>query len=135
MNDPTSTHTKLLNISRVIFFLSFAFGMPGARAAEVVPRQPQPSAPCCVITKVESGSAIATGRENASGRNFQFAPVDRSLMRNLKVGQAIYADFATKTVAIEWGKPCCHIITSGSGGAPGQVTPPGGWDLKDNKAM
>jgi hypothetical protein len=55
----------------------------------------------------------------------------------LKVGQAIYADFAAKTVSIEWGKPCCHIITSGTagGGAPGQTTPPTGWDLKGNKKM
>ena len=56
-------------------------------------------------------------------------------MRNLKVGQAIYADFATKTVAIEWGKPCCHIITSGtpSGQAPGQ--PKTGYDLQKNQKM
>jgi hypothetical protein len=134
INSPTSANRKLLQITCGIFLASFAFAASWAQAAQPAPPRPTP-APCCVITKVESSSAIATAKENATGRNFQFQPMDRSQTGNLQVGQAIYADFVTKMVSLEWGKPCCQIITM-SGAAPGQAAPPKtGYDLQKNKKM
>jgi hypothetical protein len=136
MENLTSTNRKPHWVACSIFLASSVFTASWAQAAQAVPPQQTP-APCCVITMVEPNSVTATGRETSSGRNFQFRPVDRAVMNSLKVGQPIYADFKSKTVSIEWGKPCCQIITSGTagGGAPGQVSPPAGWDLKDNKKM
>jgi Cu/Ag efflux protein CusF len=48
-------------------------------------------------------------RETATGRTFQFKVNDAALLKSLKVGQKIYANFATKKVSVDGLVPCCSM--------------------------
>ena len=71
--------------------------------------------PCCAITAIQPDPAdpvggIVSARETATGRTFQFK-VSAKLLKGLKVGQAIYADFKTMKVSLnpDGAAPCCEI--------------------------
>jgi hypothetical protein len=102
-----------------------------------------------VISAIQPGGAVAA-KVNATGRQFQFAVTDAALLRSLKVGQGIYANFGASQVSIDGKTPCCKItsmapdpakptgstaaaapVASTSAIAPGQGT---GWQLKHVEA-
>jgi len=47
-----------------------------------------------------------------SGRTFQFTVKDAVVLKGLKVGQAIYADFTTLKVSVnpDGVAPCCSLV-------------------------
>jgi len=47
-----------------------------------------------------------------SGRTFQFTVKDAAVLKGLKVGQAIYADFKTMKVSVQpaGAQPCCSLV-------------------------
>lgn len=65
------------------------------------------------ISDVDAATGIVTARELATGRVFRFEVRDSTLLRSLKVGQKIAADFGTSKVRISGDKPCCNIIGHG----------------------
>lgn len=74
-----------------------------------------PSAPrlpaCCSIVRIDSARSIVTARETATGYTFRFAVKPRRLLRTLRIGQPIWADFTTKTVKLKANAtPCCGIV-------------------------
>jgi hypothetical protein len=72
-----------------------------------------PGEPCCGITAIDARTGIATARESATGRMFRFEVKDAALLKTLKVGQMIFADFGTSKVRISRAEPCCNIIGHG----------------------
>ncbi|HEX6134259.1 MAG TPA: hypothetical protein VFZ24_09850, partial [Longimicrobiales bacterium] len=100
-------------------------GRPGVKPAEPVntkqvkPAEPvgkpnaDPAEPCCGITAIDLATGIVTAREAATGRVFRFEVKDAALLRSLKIGQKVYADFGTSKVRIHGLEPCCGIIGHG----------------------
>jgi Cu/Ag efflux protein CusF len=49
-------------------------------------------------------------KEAATGRTFSFKVTDNNLLRSLKAGQAVYANFGSKQVSVNGVAPCCGIV-------------------------
>ena len=65
--------------------------------------------PCCAIIGIDAGTTVVTARDKA-GKTFQFSVTDAALLKTLRVGQSLHADFVTARVSIKYGEPCCNII-------------------------
>lgn len=77
----------------------------------------QPSAKlaaCCAITTIDAASGVVSAQEASTGHRFRFEVKDRVVLRGLKVGQKVFADFATGKVAVgpEPAAHCCAILPS-----------------------
>ena len=70
----------------------------------------QPS--CCSIVRIDTAHSIVTARETATGYTFRFEVKARRLLRSLRIGQPIWADFTNKTVKLKStdATPCCGIV-------------------------
>ena len=66
--------------------------------------------PCCNITAIAKGGLV-TAKDTATGKTFQFQVSDQALMKSLRVGQQIYADFGTQKVSVDGVAPCCNVTT------------------------
>ena len=68
---------------------------------------------CCSIVRIDPKRSIVTARETATGFTFRFEVKGRRLLGTLKVGQPVWADFASKTVKVKAADatPCCAIVT------------------------
>ena len=69
------------------------------------------SEPCCNIISINAATAVVTARDKA-GKTFQFSVQDAGLLKSLRAGQAVFADFGTGKVRIHGSEPCCSIVTS-----------------------
>lgn len=67
------------------------------------------SEPCCNITMINVPRALVTARD-AAGKTFQFEVTDGALLKRLRVGQGVHADYSTGRVRIYGATPCCAII-------------------------
>ncbi len=113
--------TTLSRAARGLFilagFLVFAtLLVPRASAQAVGKPGTAPIGPCCPIKSINAGTGIVTAVETATGRSFQFSVKDRALLKSLRVGQAVSADFNTSRVTISGIAPCCSITSLGGGG-------------------
>src|SRR2546425_3384389 len=78
-----------------------AQAQPGRVEVRPGPQLQTPPA-CCVVTAVDVRNGVVTGREPATGRTFQFRVDDPRLVRGLKFGQSVAADFQAQ---IAWIPP------------------------------
>ncbi len=78
---------------------------------------------CCTITAVDSRGGVVSARENATGRNFKFVANNKKTLsiNDLKPGQGVQADFASKQVSLDGRSACCHIteLPAALGRSPG----------------
>ena len=51
-----------------------------------------------------------TAKNPATGKTFQFKVGDRALLKGLKVGQKVAADFGSGEVSVDGLDPCCNIV-------------------------
>jgi hypothetical protein len=89
---------------------------PAATATSATPA-------CCLVVRVDANDGALTARETATGFTFRVVVKDRRRLASVKVGNPVWADFATKTVKLKANdvEPCCNIVeTPPTGG----VTPP-----------
>jgi len=56
-------------------------------------------------------TGIVTAKENSTGRMFEFKVTDEKLLQSLKVGEAVYANFASGQVSVDGVHPCCKIVS------------------------
>src|ERR1700737_1210380 len=63
------------------------------------------------IKSIDMRTGIVTAVEKTTGRSFQFTVHDQALLKTLRVGQPVYADFDSSKVSIDGIEPCCNIIT------------------------
>ena len=78
--------------------------------------------PCCTVTAVDSRTGLVTGKETATGRMFQFQAGNAALLKSLRPGTPVYANFTAKQVSLDGRSSCCQIV-SVSAGAATAVTP------------
>jgi hypothetical protein len=94
-------------------FLAFAIIVPALWIAG--PRWAGAASTSCAITAMDARAGIVTASEGARRRTFQFKVNDATLLRSLKVGQKVLADFTTGNVTLAAGqRPCCSILATSS---------------------
>ena len=95
------------------FFIATLFStvMASTPAAAQVraPTKASDEEPCCSITAIDVSSGIVTAKDK-SARSFQFAVSNPALLRTLKVGQKVFADFSSGKVRVHGIDPCCNIV-------------------------
>ncbi|MEK7871008.1 MAG: hypothetical protein AAB244_01330 [Nitrospirota bacterium] len=64
---------------------------------------------CCDITTIDLKSGLVTSTETTSGKVFHFKVSDQKLLKNLKIGDKVSADFNGGKVAVLGLSPCCNI--------------------------
>src|SRR5712692_5156516 len=72
--------------------------------------------PCCEIVSINAQNGLVSGREIATGRAFQFSAQIPVLAR-LKVGQKVWANFATGQVSLDGRRACCRIVSISPAGS------------------
>lgn len=83
---------------------------------------------CCAVTAVSPDGQI-TAAEVKGARKFQFRITQRALMRSLRVGSPVYANFENGQVSLDGKRACCTILristAAGSAGdrKPAAATP------------
>src|ERR1700687_401912 len=82
---------------------------------------PKPLSPWCNVTAVDAGTGMVTAKENATGKIFQFKVTDAELLKSLKVGQGVYANFGAMQISLNGNTACCSITNPAPG--PPTVTP------------
>lgn len=65
--------------------------------------------PCCAVTEI-GARGLVTAKENNGERSFQFQVSDALLLRRLRVGAPVYANFETRQVSLDGVKACCEIL-------------------------
>ena len=90
-------------------------GKPALNPAQPVGKQVKPVEPCCSIAAINHVTRVVTAKENATGRVFRFEVKDQALLKTLKLGQGVFADFGSSKVRIHGAEPCCSIIGHGAG--------------------
>jgi Cu/Ag efflux protein CusF len=86
-------------------------GGPG----KLTPRKlssPAPATPCCGITAIDTNTGMVTAQEHATGKTFHFKVTDTAVLKSLKVGQGVYANFAASQVSVDNLTPCCNIVSA-----------------------
>ncbi|HLB88295.1 MAG TPA: hypothetical protein VJK29_11640 [Terriglobales bacterium] len=89
-----------------------------AAATAVVALAPaaRAQAPCCSITAIDARAATVRAKVNATSQTFEFRVADARVRASLRVGQAVYANFAAKQVSLD-GRSVAGTILSGPGPA------------------
>lgn len=67
--------------------------------------------PCCDVTAINPATHVVTAREVRSGRLFQFTVNNAAALARLRVGQAVYANFAARQVSLD-GRSVAGTITA-----------------------
>lgn len=88
-----------------------------------VPTEAQTPAACCSITAIEAATGVVSGKVSANGSVFQFKVADARTLSTLRVGQAVYANFAGKQVSLDGRSACCAIISGPTAAAPAPAPP------------
>jgi len=68
------------------------------------------AAPCCGITGIDYKTGIVRARNTETGQTFQFKVNNSAVLKTLKVGHGVYADFGTKEVSVDGIDPCCSMV-------------------------
>ena len=101
--------------ARVLILGTFVSVLIASGAAQAQVRtKSSDSEPCCAITAINAAKGIATARDKA-GKTFQFKVTDAALLKSMRIGQAVFADFKTGKVRIHGAEPCCAIVTAPAG--------------------
>jgi Cu/Ag efflux protein CusF len=68
--------------------------------------------PCCVITTIDAKTRRVTARDERVKRTLEFKVLDPMVLRQLKVGQRVFADFKIMKVSVrpDGRAPCCDIV-------------------------
>jgi hypothetical protein len=106
-----------------------SLGKPGTAEGA----RPAPAKACCEIISVDARTGLVTAKETATGKSFQFKVADAKMLKTLKVGQGIFANFKTQKVSVDGVKPCCPIVSLGKLPAAEELNP--GQGLGTQKAI
>ncbi|MEX2126083.1 MAG: CARDB domain-containing protein [Woeseia sp.] len=71
------------------------------------------AAPCCGVTDIAANGQV-TAREINGTRTILFQVTDPALLRQLKPGAPVYANFDTNQVSLDGRKACCNILKTGT---------------------
>lgn len=68
---------------------------------------------CCKVTEIATNGQV-TALEIDGTRTIAFQVTDAALLRGLKPGAPVYANFDTKQVSLDGKKACCKIVNTGT---------------------
>jgi len=74
--------------------------------------------PCCKITDIDTKKGIVSARETTTSRQFKFSLTNPVLVRRIKIGQGVQADFAAgkvTVVGIDGRYPIIHTAPAAAG--------------------
>ncbi|MBZ5540585.1 MAG: hypothetical protein LAN61_08715 [Acidobacteriia bacterium] len=83
--------------------------------------------PCCMITAIDARTATVTAKINPSGATFEFRVTNPLLLRGLRPGQSVYANFKAKQVSLDGKTACCAITAGPTAGPVAGTAPVAGW--------
>jgi Cu/Ag efflux protein CusF len=109
---------KMIHLGSVLIVAALLAALaPAARAQALQP---------CSIAAIDARTGVVSAKVNASGAAFQFRVTDAALLKSLKVGQEVYANFTTKQVSLDGKRILGEIISPPQGAAPlaGPITTP-----------
>lgn len=68
--------------------------------------------PCCNVVAIDAKTGIVSARDKTTGKTFKFNVSDKAMLKGLKAGDAVQANFAAGQVAIKKYsvEPCCNIV-------------------------
>ena len=98
---------------RTAFLLATILGLVAAPTSA----QAQ-AAPCCGILAIDAGTGVVTAQVTANGSTFQFKVADTRVLRSLRVGQGVYANFSARQVSLDGTRSCCAITSGPTAAAP-----------------
>ena len=96
-------------------------GTPADRSTPKSSPAKSTAGPCCPIQAIDPHTGFVAAQDKASGRTFQFNVNDAALLKSLKVGQGVYANFQTHQVSVDGVQPCCNITSMGKAGGVGNI--------------
>jgi hypothetical protein len=68
-------------------------------------------AACCTITAINSQTGIVAATVNASGATFDFKLPNVNFLKQVRVGQGVFANFTSHQVSLDGRTVCCSIIS------------------------
>lgn len=93
-----------------IFFLCASFAL-------LVPLDGSAAQPCCGVTHISDNGQV-TAAEVQGNRQLQFQVPNRSLLRSIRVGSPVYANFRTGEISLDGKTACCRILRTREVTAP-----------------
>ena len=107
---PQKTHSSLrrLSIMSLAVLPLVLFCVQAAYAA----------APCCDIIAVNTQTGVVTAKVNATGQTFQFTLKNSAQLRQLRVGQGVYANLSSKTVSLDSRTVAGNIVSTAAAVSP-----------------
>ncbi len=81
------------------------------------------AAPCCGIIAIDAAKGIVTAKVTANGNTFEFRVADQRVLRSLRVGQGVYANFTARQVSLDGTRSCCAITSGPTAAAPAPAPP------------
>jgi Cu/Ag efflux protein CusF len=103
---------KMIPLGSVLLVAMLLAVLAPATRAQITPT------PCCPITAIDARTGVVSAKVNASGAAFQFRVTDAALLKSLKVGREVYANFTTEQVSLDGKVMCCTIISPPQAAAP-----------------
>lgn len=67
---------------------------------------------CCRINAIDLRNNVVSATTNAGNQGFEFLVKDAALLRALKVGQSVFANFSTRQVSLDGRTACCLMVAS-----------------------
>jgi Cu/Ag efflux protein CusF len=83
---------------------------PGTRPVATPGAAVNPGYASSEITAIDAATQVVTAKVTATGQTFQFSVNDTALLKTLRFGQAVYADFGTQNVSLDGVKPFGRIV-------------------------
>jgi Cu/Ag efflux protein CusF len=101
---------KMIHLGSVLIVAALLAALaPTARAQALQP---------CSIAAIDARTGVVSAKVNASGAAFQFRVTDAALLKSLKVGQEVYANFTTRQVSLDDKRILGEIISPPQAAAP-----------------
>jgi hypothetical protein len=79
----------------------------------------RPAPPCCTITAIDTRNGVVSAKVTTSGEVFEFKASSPRTLGTMRVGQAVYANFASNQISLDGRTMCCTVTK-----APAQAAAP-----------
>jgi N-acetylneuraminic acid mutarotase len=112
-----TVHPNRIEMQMKKIRLATAILVPLVCLSPVIVSAQKPADACCVIVALNASTGVATAKVNSSGNAFEFKAVDGlrgtlALTTRVRVGQAVYANFASQQVSLDGRTVCCTILSA-----------------------
>jgi hypothetical protein len=92
-------------------------------SAGVFAQSARAQAPCCTITEINSQTGIVAATVTASGATFDFKLPNVNFLKEVRVGQGVFANFTSHQVSLDGRTVCCSITSGPTASTSTPATP------------